>query len=248
MKVYMGGLIYLTGCGGDVHAYAPYGPGHHASLWVDAEALNEDQTTWWPELRRAPRTVGHAEVIEFVIPRPAVVAFPGAGQTDCRDIEDALPKLKKKKRRTGPLDEAEEEFHVDPDNAQTNAVVALQGGFLTAGRAGNFGLIEWTITDAGVAIVVARGNDSGTITLNDDDEAVMFLNSHALPEGHGERDLLRGEHVGLFRNLNPEPDMNVYAVAAKEPGRVRQFASSWPPGMFVVNSGCTCGNGTPCCC
>lgn len=254
MKVYMGGLIYLTGCGGNVRAYAPKATGHHASLWIEGPSLNEAATQWWPGLRHPGRDVDGVALIEFKIPERSVIQFPGAGNVQCVNIEDGLPKLKMKKKKGRNLDPnaQEADFHVDPATAQTNAEVEMYGGTVTPRRLGKRGLIEWTITDPAVTIVVAsRDNpgDSRTITVTNDQAAVMFLNAHDLPDVHHEKDVLRGEHVVAFKNLNPDPTVGVYPVAAKVPGSVGQLTNiDLAHVKFLKNSGCSCGAATPCCC
>lgn len=248
MNVYMTGLIYLTGCGKDVRAYATKAPGHHASLWIEASALNEAATQWWPDLRREPRVVDKEDVIEFVIPGPAMVRFPGEGKADCFNLDDGLPKLqtKKKKKKAGEEDAG---FEVNPATAVTNAEVEILGGSIRPRSAGSATLVEW-ITEPGLSIVIeSKTAGSGTITLMTGDADVVFGNMHELPEAHGEKDHNRGNHVPYFGYLNPDPTVTVYSVSAKSPGNADPLHGSTSKALkFFSTGGCWCGNGTPCCC
>jgi len=251
VKVYMGGLIYLTGCGDDVRAYAPKEKGHHASLWIEALALDAGQTTWWPGLRHADRMVGNVAVVEFEIPEGAEIWFPGEGEVDCKYLEDGLPKLKMKKKKANDddLDHPEEDFEVDLNTAQVNAVIDIREGKIRPRSTDKDTLIEWTIQDPGLAIVAKLANDTKTITLNSAGADVVFLNSHDLPDIDGEQDAFSGNHVAAFRNLNPNANVKAYPVAAKDPKRAKPFNNSSSSALvFIANSGCTCGAGTPCCC
>ncbi len=250
----MTGLIYLNGCNGDVRAYATQAEGHHASLWVEPDDLNESQTSWWEGLRRDPRSVGKDQmVIEFEIPGPADIKFPGSGEVTCSGLEDGLPKLKKQKakQKADDPDEPVQAFQVTPGAALTNAEVAVEGGSITPRRFKEVTLVEWTITDPGLAIVVTSRDDpadSRTITLNNADAEVLFLNMHELPEKHGEQDTRAGDHVHHHQNLNPDPSVTVFAVDAKAPGRVGQLASVRSAALnFIRDGGCSCGSSTCCC-
>jgi len=254
MKVYMTGLIYLTGCGRSVRAFAPKTTGHHPSLWVDADSLNKDATKGWPDSQRITRTLKTVEFIEFQVPVPSVITFPGAGVTNCVDLEDGLPKLKKrpKKAKDDDPDEPEQDFQVDPNAALISAVVEMHGGTVRPRRHENESLVEWT-TEPGLMIVVTPlDNNVGprTIAVTSAATEVLFSNMHDIPDDDGQKDVFAGDHVSLFKKLSPELNVDVYSVAAKVPGKAGQLTGNDVHAAalkYVANGGCSCGK-TPCCC
>jgi hypothetical protein len=255
MKVYMTGLIYLTGCGGNVRAFAPKATGHHPSLWVDALSLNANATQGWPDSQRITRTLDGVEFIEFQVPVPSVITFPGADEdTICVDIEDGLPKLKKRAKKTkdDDPDEPEQDFQVDPKAREISAVVEMKGGTVRPRRHKDDSLVEWT-TEPGLTIIVTplgNNGDARTITVTSAATEVLFSNMHDIPDEEGEKDALAGDHVSLFKKLNAEPNVDVYSVIAKVPGRAGQLTGNDLHAAalkYVANGGCSCGR-TPCCC
>jgi hypothetical protein len=221
LKVYMTGLIYLNGCDEDVkRAYAPDGTGeeppHYASLFIAADQI--EATDWWSESK-----ISHDKVvtIEFRIPAPSYIWFPDVGNAvSCIDLDDKLPKLKKKKAGK------DYDFDVDPGTAQAIAQVTIRGGSIQPCRFKNIGLVEWTIAPQSALTITAvkkDGSDSRTIRLKPPAGAVaaevVFANTHDFfSVDEKGSDPLAGDHVGLFVKLSPEPDVTV--VSKKAPGSV----------------------------
>lgn len=250
MRVFITGLIFLNGCQeAEKRAYAPDGrdEGHFASLWIEASQVEESATNWWP-LSRETRTVEGVDVIEFRIPEPVNIEFPDDGNAvTCFDLDELLPKLKKKKP-----DESEEDFEVDPATAETIAEVTIGGGEIRPWRFKNMGLVEWTIEHPSgpqiIAVLKGDASESRTITLNAPAEAeIVFSNTHNLFEidKKTKKDALAGSHVALFIKLNPEP--NVTVVSKKLPGSVGQLKSDNPILNVMRKSAHTEGETPPCC-
>jgi hypothetical protein len=247
LKVYLTGLIYFNGCNQDERrVFAPDVRGHHASLWLEASQLNEGETQWWTGSRKS-RDVEGVQVIEFRIPAPATITFPDEGNTvSCDDLENKLPKLKKKKQ-----DEPDEDFDVDLENAQTIAEVTISGGDIRPLRFNKIGLVQWTIANpSGLQITAElKGNasETGTITLNTGEAEVVFLNTHDLPDEDDEVDVLHGNHVALFIKLNPKSNATVVSQKAK--GSADKLKNKDAPAAlnFLRKIDFTCGD-TPGCC
>jgi hypothetical protein len=224
MLVFMTGLIYFNGCNEAVkRAYATDATesGHFASLWIDADLVEESGTDWWDDSRET-HDVDGVDVVEFRIPDPAEIWFPDEGDAmSCIDLDGKLAKLKKKKQ-----DGTEEEFDVSPA-AQAIAEVTLRGGEIRPLRYKNMGLAQWTLAHppslAITAVLKDDASESGTITLKTADAEIVFSNTHNLfdVDKKTKEDAHAGDHVALFIALSPEP--NVTVVSKKPTGSVGQL-------------------------
>lgn len=246
MLVFMTGLIYLNGCKEAVkRAYAPDGrPAHQASLWIADDLVAS--TDWWAEFRIS-RDVDGVAVTEFRVPGPSDIWFPDINvPMSCVDLDDKLPKLKKKKQNG-----SEEEFDVDPDIAETIAEVTIRGGRIEPKRFKQIGLVQWTITNPSTLVITAvskeTAGDSRTITLETATAEVVFSNTHdlfALDEKG--KDSHAGDHVDLFIKLSPES--NVTVVSKKPSGSVGQLKTDNAILNLMRKTAHTEGDTPGCCC
>lgn len=257
LKVHMTGLLYFNGCAAPVkHALAPDGRGwpipHQASLFVDAALVNP-ATTWWSDYRLARDfTVPiegqgnvDAHVIEFRIPYPATISFPdGNDALNCHDLDTTLAKL-----YVETPDSKSQKFVVG-EHPQTIAEVTFHGGFVSAGRYAEIGLIEWRIDHPPALEITAtlkQGGDSRTIVLNGGDAEVVFANIHEVFDD-ANKDLHGASpgdsHVPLYRSLNPSVAGNIVSLREKPAAQIKTANA-------VINRfkhiAVICGDIPPCC-
>lgn len=248
LTVYMIGLMYFSGCDEpEMVVYVPDGtsaeraaelgiPQHFASLWIKADHVNAGATNWAETL---PRQI--PGVSEFRIGQDCEVAFPDGNESlNCKPLDAVMPKLKK--------DDDAEPFEVDPENAETIATVTIHGGTLDPFDVKKnpnkyFGVVRWTIANPS-GLQITDGEQ--TVTLRGDVAAeVVFSNIHQPVLGPNGKDSVAGDHIALFKQLNPEYE-NATLISHK-PGN--------PPNLKtnnqVINSlegiAHTCGVTPPCC-
>jgi hypothetical protein len=241
LNIYMAGLIYLNGCDQEVkRAYAPDGTGddppHHASLWITAADL--DQENWWSG-QKISHPVNGDTVFEFRIPEPSTLWFPDDGNAaDCYDLDEGLPKLKKKKQ-----DGTEEDFDVDPANAETIAEVTIRGGEIRPRRFKDITVVQWTITAPPTRQITAVIDETGeprTITVKNPAE-VIFANIHDAGAPNP------GDHVDVFRKLN-SVEAGAVLVSTKARGSVGHLDASIVALNFIRPMAKGEGDTPGCCC
>lgn len=234
LTVYVAGLVYFNGCKQPVkRMFAPDGtegePPHYAFLWIAADLLEESATQWWDGFS-VPRDVDGVAMVEFRIPEPAEISFPDGDPGTCKDLDNKLPKLKKKQQ-----DGTEENYEVDPATAETIAEATISSGTLTPRRFKNMGLVEWTIANPSTLQITTtlkdNPSDSRTITLKPAAEGgpmeVVFANTHDL-FGSDTTEVLDDDHdLALFTKLNSAL-ANVTLVSKKAPGSVGQLKTGNP--------------------
>ncbi|MFL6245625.1 MAG: hypothetical protein ACJ74H_06345 [Thermoanaerobaculia bacterium] len=249
----MTGLIYFNGCQEEVkRAYAPDGTEgemipHYASLFIAADQINESGTGWWDN-SWTTRDIGDPPVIEFRIPDAADIWFPDEGNAvSCDDLENKLPKLKKKKTKKGDL----QNFAINPKTPQTIAEVTIRGGAIEPFRlTERMGLVQWTIpqpSGLSITVVLKDSGESRTITLASADAEVVFSNTHDLftldEAGH---DALAGNHIVLFSKLNPTQASGIL-VSQKPKHNVEELTTGNTFLKYMKNIFHTCGETPPCC-
>lgn len=194
LTVYLGGMVFFDGChSDDKKALLPNGSNqeHHASLWFRSADVDPSSLPPNLELRVHERSHDDGSLIEISIHGPVgVIAFPDENDSPAHfvNLEEGLAKLKKK--GTG------DPFPVDPQNADTIAVIPIRGGTLTATHAGNDGLVVWQI-DHWATVQVTISTTTYTFIFEEGLQPELFLSNTC---GH---DSAPGdEHYQIYKRLN----------------------------------------------
>jgi len=205
-SVHFVGIIYFHVCTTDRKiALVPNGingdghvPPHYASFFIEASLHDSD--TWWRDqkfnrqlqMETALAKPGTFDVLEFRIPKPAVITFDCGDETlETKDLDIGLPQLKKIDPR----------FVLDLNDVDTIAQMAIPGGKLQAFQfGGDASVVSWTITKHSdlVTITASAGDEIKRITLKRFDRhaspEIVFSNTPDLitarsePPGHTEID------------------------------------------------------------
>lgn len=251
LRVYMIGLIYFNGCDEDQKfAFVPDGRlgahgvcPHFASLWIRPEHIDLEGTLW-PE--RDLKLVGEEPMYEFKMVEPAQIFFPDlANPLSCADLDAAMPKLKKEKKKD--KDEVIEYFEIDAANARTIAKVEIRGGTIVPydmKRNEQFGLVEWTIgAPSGVEITAGPRR----IRLVPEASAEVILsNIHSIDLNANKDQLADHDHIQMFKQLNPALREDVVLVASK-PAKLPEPSTNNPLLRRLEGLHFTCGETPPCC-